>query len=393
MDTIYECAVPNRLSSSSEDELCDTSGETDNIRPNFAVTSQGVVFSDKHDKHAEKESVLERARPRVQSIIRRVATADQPGTSRGAVQDQEEIEIMTPEERAQKLIREAEMAKAQMFPNSGNYNLPDQIYQNDRRNVEQFTPAFMIDESYIVVSAHLDENIVHKISKGEYVDFGRLLPRDKVQMDEDGRMEMCVCNGRTYWVPASQGTNINNFGKWEQAFRVFSNIYCKANPHRAPELIEYNHIIHTISTAYIWDNVYMYDKEFRLHMSRNPSRSWGIILQQAWSLRLRDRISVQNYSQFSPGNGNRAKVNEPCRRYNRAKCNYGANCKFEHRCSYCYRFGHGSVHCRKANADRGQHAGGGGHQQNNKSDRDFKDKLPVQERGSSMNINHHAQKS
>ena len=224
----------------------------------------------------------------------------------------------------------------------------------------------MVDESYVVVGAHLDENMVSKISEGKYVDFSKLIPHDRIVAEEDVRMEMVMRNGRTFWSPVSSGVIINNFGKWEQAFRVFSNIYCKVNPHRSTELIEYNHVIHTISMAYTWENVYQHDKEFRLHMARNPGRSWGIILQQAWSLRLCDRIHLSGASPGSSGNnhsshgfntgdsrGHRSKVNEPCRRFNRGRCNYGnANCKFEHQCSYCFKFGHGSVTCRKAQADR-----------------------------------------
>ena len=213
-----------------------------------------------------------------------------------------------------------------------------------------------------MVSAHLDEVIADKIGKGEYIDFSKLLPKDRVAaVEEEGRFEMIIKNGKSFWVPVNQGVNISNFSKWEQAFRVYSNIYCKRNPERAAELIEYNHVIHTIASTYTWENVYNYDKEFRLHMARNPQRSWSIILQQAWSLRLRD----QGYSGFHNNNGNHgnnqsrncSNGNEPCRRFNRGKCNFGVNCRYEHRCSYCFKFGHGAVHCRKAIADRGSSGG------------------------------------
>ena len=168
---------------------------------------------------------------------------------------------------------------------------------------------------------------------------------------------MVVQNGRTYWSLASHSVNINGFSRWEQAFRVYSNIYSKANPHRAPELIEYNHVIHTISQTFVWENVYGYDKEFRLHMSKFPHRSWAMILQQAWSLKLKDKISYNGAPGGSGSSGHhqqhltptrRAKINEPCRRYNRGKYNFGTNCKFEHKCSYCFKYGHPSVSCRKA---------------------------------------------
>ena len=194
---------------------------------------------------------------------------------------------------------------------------------NDNLGRQIITPSALVDESYIMVGVHLDDVMVSKISKGEYVDFGKLLPRDQVVAEEDGRMEMYVKNGKTFWSPVSAAVVINGFPKWEQAFRVFADIYSKANPHRSAELIEYNHIIHTVALAYIWDNVYMYDKEFRMHMSRNPQRSWSIILQQAWSLRLRDRIATHNtWANSSPGNfiqNRNGKTGEACRRFNRGR--------------------------------------------------------------------------
>ena len=36
----------------------------------------------------------------------------------------------------------------------------------------------------------------------------------------------------------------------------------------------------------------------------------------------------------------------------RGKCNFGATCKYEHRCSYCFKFGHSVLNCRKAASDR-----------------------------------------
>ena len=92
-----------------------------------------------------------------------------------------------------------------------------------------------------------------------------------------------------------------------------------------------------------------------------------MILHQAWALRLKDRIH-HNYTHghdHGSGNGNysndknRAKVPEPCRRWNRGRCKYGATCKYEHRCSYCFKFGHGASVCRKVSADRERNHGNG----------------------------------
>ena len=102
----------------------------------------------------------------------------------------------------------------------------------------------------------------------------------------------------TYWYPVGNKDTqaINGFAKWETAFHVFANIYCTEYPLKAGELLQYSHVIHTASQMYYWDNVYLYDHEFRFHMSRHPQRSWAVILKQAWNLRLKDKIRYDNFS-------------------------------------------------------------------------------------------------
>ena len=96
----------------------------------------------------------------------------------------------------------------------------------------------------------------------EYVDFAKLIPKDKITAEEDHRMEMINKGGMSYWVPVAncETTTISGFGKWEQAFHVFSNIYTSFHPDRAGELIQYNHIIHMALQTFSWENVYRYDR-------------------------------------------------------------------------------------------------------------------------------------
>ena len=356
VETIYESTVPKRTSSSSEDDLMlDSSNEFNN---NNLIEASKV-----NDLSQQISKLISDGR---KSVMQHVGEAyndknrgreDQPaidnqvegGGPGEEVNNSESEEEMTAEERVRDMIQQAEAAKAHMFAATG------KACKNLRTDNQLMSPTAIVDEGYIVVRAHLDDNTILNISKGEYVDFGKLLPRDRI-LDDEGRMEMYVHNGKTYWMPVTNVVNINNFAKWEQAFRVFSNIYCKANPHRSAELIEYNHVIHTIAMAYTWENVYTYDNEFRMHMAKFPHRSWAMILQQAWSLRLRDRImagQIFGNSASTSGFSNCSKVSEPCRRFNRGKCNFGATCKYEHHCSYCFKFGHGVLQCRKAQNDRG----------------------------------------
>ena len=169
------------------------------------------------------------------------------------------------EQHTHEIIKKAEAVRAKIFPTIG-----EQSFQSIAR----------IDQDYQLVGNHnhIDELTKEKIIRGDYVDLGKLLPKDKVLAEEDDRLELVVRQGKTYWTPVSESISINCYSCWEQAFRIYSDIYTREHPHRSSELIQYNHIIHTISTTYVWENVYSYDKEFRIHLSKHPEHSWSVIL-------------------------------------------------------------------------------------------------------------------
>ena len=112
----------------------------------------------------------------------------------------------------------------------------------------------VVDEDYLIIGNYIDDNTRQKIENGDYIDFSRLLPQDRLVAEEENRMEIVNRNGRTYFVPAQDvngdSGNILNFSRWEQAFRVFSNIYCRKYLDRSFELIQYNHVIHTATLTY-----------------------------------------------------------------------------------------------------------------------------------------------
>ena len=144
----------------------------------------------------------------------------------------------TPEDRAEKLVRDAERSKAKIFALPGNVHA--QVNQD-------YIKSLIIDEEYMKVGAHVDEVTYEKIIKGKYVNFSKLIPGDKLDNEEeDHKMQMFSKNGETWWAPPERSVVISSFQRWEQAFRVFSSIYTKQFPMRAAELVEYNHVIHTI---------------------------------------------------------------------------------------------------------------------------------------------------
>ena len=119
-------------------------------------------------------------------------------------------------------------------------------------------------------------------------------------------------------------------------------------------MIQYNHLICTASASYIWENIYLYDREFRVHMAKFPERSWGQILQQAWTLFLKDRVKFGGDTHCFGGSSKFKK--EIYKRFNKGKCTAGMSCHYDHKCLECGKFGHGAHICRRKSSN-GQNQG------------------------------------
>ena len=368
--TLYERAIRDdtqKRNSSSSEEMMDTSDEAvllnitaepnncdlnvhDNARDTDLVagdrsgqaTNRGNGTSRPHDE----------ARPGPSGYIPPRVRANDDGPA------------LDPEKVANEFIRNMEKHQATVYEVPGRQNIMDGLNKN-------FVHSMFVDERYCSVALHVDMNLRQRIVQGQYVDFAKLIQKDRILQEEDHRVQLVMKGGNTYFVPASDNNNvtISSLSKWDQAFRVFSDIYCNAHPERATELIQYSHTIHTAAAGYIWENVYAYDRDFRLHIGCNPSRSWSIILQQAWSMRLRDRIRSVDYNRGERTSSGNEK--DYCKRFNKGRCTFGKRCKFEHRCYYCHKFGHGIHNCRKLAAEKhdgtfnGNGNSGNGHNHNN----------------------------
>ena len=119
------------------------------------------------------------------------------------------------------------------------------------------------DDDFFHLTCHVDAAMKLKIENGEFVDLDKLLLRDKIAAlngySEDSHMEWVQRDGGMFLVPARKEVKINNFRKWEQAFRLYaSNYYCDKNPFCAKEIWQYISVIQMASTAYTWENVYIF---------------------------------------------------------------------------------------------------------------------------------------
>ena len=367
--TIYWDAVrciQDRGSSSSEDQI----NTSDEMEPN-EVRAQKIILKTpnkipRFERAAtnnihpivEWEMSMEvRSRSRSKSIeASRANTQDEDEQDRHEVTDvidrpcvrstprdrekEMERERDAVAEKSANMIREAENAKARI------YKLPGKQLIHNKPST-----SMEIDEGYKLVALHFEDSLKDKIINCEYVDFSKLLPKNR---DMGPYMQIVNRGGQAWWEEIGDRVQtVGNYKRWEQAFRVYADVYTSVHIGRGSELIQFNHVIHSLSPSFTWDNIYAYDCEFRRHMSRNPQRNWGIILQQAYTMLIKDRLT--NFSS-NPGKGNQDNTNnfcsmgnkKICYSFNRGNCKFGSRCKFDHRCGMCGKFGHGGYNCRKA---------------------------------------------
>ena len=347
--TIYDNAVKdgvNKCTSSSSDEANDTIDE--NIEQLNVL--QANVFAD--SVVDQRININPLSFPERDAMMQ---SEDEAAAMNIGIQEQNDrTRVVTAEDRSAQLIKEAELSKARVL------ELPSKNLTevNANKLSSELLHSVAVDENYHAVMSHVDPLTRQKIEKGEYMDFAKLLPRDRIMIEDDEKIHLVVKDGRIFPMSKDQHDStvvIDTLHKWEQAFRVFSDIYTRAYPMRAAELIQYDHVIHSAAQAYCWNSVYLYDKDFRIHMMRYPGRTWGIILQQAWNLRLKERNKFSHDNRGAFDNRNvRTSLRETCKRFNKGKCSNGIRCHYEHKCLYCHKLGHGMHICRKAQSDRSE---------------------------------------
>ena len=216
--------------------------------------------------------------------------------------------------------------------------------------------------NFFHTTCHIEDTIREKIEKGKFVELDKLIQKRILQYNfkdqEHSRMQLINKDGMSYFVPTiDRESRIDGIKKWEQAFRVYTTIYCKANPNRAGEILQYIDTIHRAAAIFNWDNVAKYDYVFRQLMAAKPHRSWAKVYTQMWNLTLNEPIKKFNENGNSSSSTNQRggsrKKDTYCWKYNKNSCTYGRSCRFEHKCSYCGVMGHPVTSCHKKHGKKG----------------------------------------
>ena len=84
--------------------------------------------------------------------------------------------MITPEEEAATMIKDAKRSKTKL------YEVPGKC-------VNFVTDMVMIDQDYQMIDTHIDKPLKHKIQCFEYIDFSKLISKNK-NNSEDQRMEI-----------------------------------------------------------------------------------------------------------------------------------------------------------------------------------------------------------
>ena len=76
--------------------------------------------------------------------------------------------------------------------------------------------------------------------------------------------------------------HIENIGSWTDAFLNYAKILVENHTTMASELFTYMSIIRGALADATFDRVYMYDQQFRLRKSLNPTRPWSQVDGVLW---------------------------------------------------------------------------------------------------------------
>ena len=209
--TIYKSVVPNIAANK---ELTLGKKHRNIVDPGRKVSSSSDKLIDTNDENLEIS-------PNSNNAITRFI-AELPISTDGSANKGESgghKKLLTPEERAQEVIREAEQSKAHMYDVAGELS--------NLRNINLNQHSMLMDEDYQMIGSNLDDTLKRKIWNFEYVDLSRLLSKGQGTVNDNSQcLGIVNKDGVSYLTPVADRDiiNVSSYRRWEQAFRIYSNV-------------------------------------------------------------------------------------------------------------------------------------------------------------------------
>ena len=107
----------------------------------------------------------------------------QPGTSGYRPPPKPHV---NPEKIVDGIVKDMELSEARVYDVPGNHSNSDFIH------------SMMVHQNYFSVALHVDCATKTKIIEGQYVDFAKLIPKDRVIAEEDNWVQLVIKGGNTF---------------------------------------------------------------------------------------------------------------------------------------------------------------------------------------------------
>ena len=174
-----------------------------------------------------------------------------------------------------------------------------------------------------------------KVWNFEYIDLSLFLTQNFLQIEDDRPCNIEVLNGKLVFQQKPKKVKyIDNIKLWTDAFINYSQVLLENHPGKALDLFKYMSLIRSIAYEHPNAKWIQYDQQFRLRISRNPSRLWSSIDGDLWLKYI-----------LSPSTGNNVPNARFCYEFNyRGRCMKRV-CYYKHACLKCQQQ-HPSIYCR-----------------------------------------------
>lgn len=193
------------------------------------------------------------------------------------------------------------------------------------------TGSIVTDQPILISKASDDmgcnvpQTIKQKIIAGEYIDLALLLTNSQSSTDTH---KITFVQGELLVQPKQQQQKITSIELWTDAFITYMSIYCKTHSEAYADLLKYMSTIRLGAkrSSAGWK---LYDEQFRLRQSHDPSNSWAVIDAELWLIYMNSSLTP------STGTGLVNRV-QKCYAYNYNGVCGRQVCHYSHSCIRCF---------------------------------------------------------